>query len=332
VLTDDLSEKMKIKKNAVLLLADNSLELMRPDDHAFSIPLGDEVCEILSTAQGPVRAQNLWNLASPETIARWDLFSWAQLFVPIVHRDTLYGVLILGDRATGDIYSNQDLQIVGTVGQQAALSIANIILVEALRGLAQQLVRSDEEQRKKVARDLHDSVLQNLFFVKQRLARSDPEAASFVDHTITMLRQTIKAQRTSLLDRGLTLALQDLIDHMEQLAGDDLVILWHNQLDGEITLTDEKATSIYRIVQEALSNVLKHAQAGKAVVTAKKEGACLEILIEDDGIGMVSKSQAPLGHHYGLLGMKERAAMIGADMSIDSAPGIGTTVTVKMQI
>ena len=70
--------------------------------------------------------------------------------MPIFHRDTLYGVLILGSRKVGDIYSNQDLQIVATVGQQAALSIANIILVEELRGLAQQLVRTDEEQRKKL--------------------------------------------------------------------------------------------------------------------------------------------------------------------------------------
>ena len=298
----------------------------------FLYPLSDEICKILLNTPCPIHAQNLWNLSSPEAFERWQLFSWAQLFVPIVHRDTLYGVLILGDRTTGDIYSNQDLQIIGTVGQQAALSIANIILVETLRGLAQQMVRSDEEQRKKVARDLHDSVLQNLFFVKQRLARSDPEAASFVDHTITMLRQTIKAQRSSFLDRGLILALQDLINHMEQLAEDDTVILWHNYLDEEVRLTDEKATSIYRIVQESLSNVLKHAQADQAVVSARKDNGFLEIQIEDDGIGMANKSQVQMGHHYGLLGMQERATMIGAEMSIASEPGIGTTVKVKIRV
>jgi signal transduction histidine kinase len=201
-----------------------------------------------------------------------------------------------------------------------------------LRGLAQQLVRSDEEQRKKVARDLHDSVLQNLFFVKQRLARSDPEAASFVDHTITMLRQTIKTQRSSFLDRGLILAIQDLINHMEQLAEDDTVILWHNHLDEEVRLTDEQATSIYRIVQESLSNVLKHAQAEQAVVSARKDNGFLEIQIEDDGIGMANKSQVQMGHHYGLLGMQERATMIGAEMSIASEPGNGTTVKVKLRL
>ena len=113
---------------------------------------------------------------------------------------------------------SQDLQIIETVGQQAALSIANIALVEDLRGLAQQLVRSDEEQRKKVAQDLHDSVLQTLFFIKQRIPSSDPEAVSLLDRITTILRQTIKAQRPSLLDQGLILALQDLIGDMRQLA------------------------------------------------------------------------------------------------------------------
>jgi signal transduction histidine kinase len=218
------------------------------------------------------------------------------------------------------------------VGQQAALSIANINLVETLRGLAQQLVRSDEEQRKMLARDLHDSVLQDLFFVKQRLTRSDPEAASFVDHAIARLRQTIKSQRSSLLDRGLMLALQDLINQMEQLAEDDVVILWHNFLKDEIVLSDEKATSIYRIVQESLSNVLKHAQADQAIVTARKDHGFLEIQVEDNGIGFAKNNLESAGHHFGLLGMRERARMIGAEMHIASQPGLGTTVTVKMKI
>ena len=286
----------------------------------------------MSADQRPVRAQNVWNIVSPDTNERWMQFHWAQLFVPIFYRNTLYGILILGDRTVGDIYSNQDLQIVGTVGQQAALSIANIILVEALRGLTQQLVRSDEEQRKKVARDLHDSVLQNLFFVKQRLTQSDPETSAQVDRVITTLRQTIKAQRPSLLDQGLILALDDLINDMERLAGDDLLILWRNNLKEEIKLPDEQVTSVYRIVQESLFNVLKHSQADQVIVTARKDDGFLELTIEDDGIGISSEGQGQVGLHYGFLNMKERATMIGADLNIASEPGKGTTVTVKLKI
>ena len=332
LLTLELPDKMKIKRSNILLLADNNLEIQGNANQVFSVPLTDEICEKLTNLQEPTLSQNLWAMTSQDIVERWKSFSWAQLFVPIVHLDTLYGLLILGDRAAGEIYSNQDLQILGTVGQQAALSIANITLVEALRGLAQQLVRSDEEQRKKIARDLHDSVLQNLFFVKQRLSKIDLETASIVDHTITSIRQTIKAQRPYLLDRGLTYALQDLINDMKQLANDEIVIIWHNYSEGEITLSDEKATSIYRIVQESFSNVLKHAQADKITLTMKMENGFLEIQIEDDGIGISSNSQAQLGHHYGLLGMRERASMIGAEMSITSQPGIGSTVSVKIKI
>jgi signal transduction histidine kinase len=332
LLTCELPQIMKIKRAELMLLSDDHLKLQGSPQEDFSVQLDDGICEILRARQEPLLAQVVWSIAQPEVAEYWRPFYWARLFLPIVHGEILYGLLLLGERTSGDIYSIQDLQIMTTVGQQAALSIANIVLVETLRGLAQQMVRADEEQRKKVARDLHDSVLQDLFFVKQRLARSDPEAASFVDHSIHMLRQTIKAQRTSLLDRGLSLALQDLVAVMGQLAGEDMSILWHSYLDGEIVLSDEKATSLYRIVQESLSNVLKHSQAQKAVVSARKIGSYLEIQVEDDGIGIETRDQARIGPHYGLLGMQERAAMIGAEMNVTSFPGAGTKVSVKLKL
>ncbi|MCL4559874.1 MAG: ATP-binding protein [Chloroflexi bacterium] len=333
LLLHDLPTEMKVEKCALLLLADNELELQEAGEIAFSITLSDEICQILSADQRPVRAQYIWNQVGSETSERWEPFHWAQIFVPIFYHDTLYGILILGDRTVGDIYSTQDLQIVSTVGQQAALSIANIILVEALRGLTQQLVRSDEEQRKKVARDLHDSVLQNLFFVKQRLTQSDPEVSALVDRAITMLRQTIKAQRPSLLDQGLIIALNDLVNDMKELSGDRLLFHWRNSLSGEIKLPDEQATSVYRIVQESLFNVLKHSQADQVIVTARKDEGFLELTIEDDGIGISSKGQGQVdGVHFGFLNMNERATMIGAKLNITSEPGNGTTVSVKLKI
>jgi two-component system sensor histidine kinase ComP len=332
LLTCELPEKMKITRAELMLLSDDHLKIQGSTLENISLRLEDEICEILRVGQEPLLAQGVWDLTHPELVEYWRPFFWVRLFLPIVYGEILYGLLLLGERASGDIYSNQDLQILNTVGQQAALTIANIVLVETLRGLAQQLVRADEEQRKKVARDLHDSVLQDLFFVKQRLARSDPEAASFIDHSIHMLRQTIKAQRTSLLDRGLSLALQDLVAVMGQLANGTLSIVWRSHLDGEIVLSDEKATSLYRIVQESLSNVLKHSQAEMAVVSARKIGSYLEIQVEDDGIGIQAWDQAGIGQHYGLLGMKERAAMIGAEMNVTSLPGAGTKVLVRLKL
>ncbi len=332
LLLNDLPAKMKVEKSALLLLEGNNLELHQTDGDPFSVRLIDDICVILSSTRKPIRAYNLWNLASPTSIERWVQFDWAELFVPIIYRDTLYGVLILGDRTVGDIYSNQDLQIVETVGQQAALSIANIILIEDLRGLAQQLVRTDEEQRKQVAQELHDAVLQNLFFIKQRSFKSDPEVSALLDQVITVVKQTIKAQRPSLLDQGLIMALRDLINDMEDLSANEISILWRNYLEEKIELSDEQITSIYRIVQESLSNVLKHAQADQVTVTARKDNSRLELTIEDDGIGFSSEVQTQVGNHYGFRSMKERATMIGADLSIVSVPEKGTRIIVKLGI
>ena len=144
-----------------------------------------------------------------------------------------------------------------------------------------------------------------------------------------MLLQTIKAQRPSLLDQGIILAIEDMIKEVVKIAGDDVVILWHNCLEEEIKLPDEQATSIYRIVQESLSNILRHSQADQAIVTARKDKSLLELIIEDDGIGISSDGQE---EHYGFLNMKERATMIGADLTIDSEPGRGTSVKVSLKI
>jgi two-component system NarL family sensor kinase len=332
LLSDDLPAEMKIAKSAILLLDGYKLTLQGTNDHTFSTSPNEEICKLLSANQKPTHAENIWNLVSTDTIERWKQFYWAQVFVPIFFHDTLYGVLILGDRSVGDIYSNQDLQIIGTVAQQAALSIANITLVEALRGLAQQLVRSDEEQRKKVARELHDSVMQNLFFVKQRLDVSDPESSNLVAQAITTLRQTIKAQRPSLLDQELMLAMSDLISDMKKLAGDDLLILWHNKVKEKIKLPDEQATSIYRIVRESLVNVLKHSQADQVIVTAVKDDGYLQLTIEDDGIGISIDGQGQADAHYGFMDMRERAIMIGASLNIASEPEKGTIVSIKIKI
>jgi len=91
------------------------------------------------------------------------------------------------------------------------------------------------------------------------------------------------------------LALRDLISEMEQLADDEIVFLWHNYMEEEIILSDEKATSIYRIIQESLFNVLKHSQADQVVVTVRKVNNLLEFQVEDNGVGLVRKSDGAPG-------------------------------------
>jgi signal transduction histidine kinase len=259
------------------------------------------------------------------------------LFVPLLFEGQLDGLLVLGGRAAGDVYSEQDLHIIATVARQAALAYANVQLVEALRGLHRRLVQADEAQRKRVARELHDTALQQLFFVRHNLLRDQRHAdlVPLLDDTIGTLRQTVKAQRPPLLDQGLRLALQSLVEETQALTGGSPAIHWRGDTTDRPPLSDEQATALYRIAQESLANALKHAQAQNVSVTldAGADGA-VRLCIEDDGVGMpvsASGSRAE-EQRYGLLGMQERAAMINTQLDVVSKPKEGTKVTVTVEV
>jgi signal transduction histidine kinase len=291
-LTQDLSHQMGIRQAALFLAEGDSLQLQCPEAEPCSFPVSDELLTKLLDSQEPMRTWDLGQLA-PTTQATWRRFAWVQLFAPIIFEGRLDGVLLLGRRFSGDVYSNQDVHIIDTVARQGALAFANVRLVETLRGLNQQLVRADEAHRKQVARDLHDTVLQQLFLVKQHLLRDRAQATlvNLLDESIQTLRRTIQDQRPPFLDHGLQLALQSLVEEMRKLAGHSPIISWHSNINGRLALSDEQATALYRIAQEALANALKHARAQSIVVTLLAEAdSVLRLDITDDGAGMSSST------------------------------------------
>ena len=332
LLTRDLSNQMRIRKSVLYLTDGKNLVLQPKEIETDSIPLEDTVCKFLLNARNPIRGHYLWRSLSELSRQRWQKYEWGELFVPMVFEGKLQGVLILGERITTDLYSESDIQIIATIGYQGALAYANVQLVETLRGLTQKLVRTDEDQRRKVARDLHDTVLQDLFFVRQKLSSDQTELTGHISNIVDQLRQTIKAQRTTLLDQGVELALEALVGDMQSLAGEETRLLWTSTVDGKLNLTDEQSTSIYRIAQEAITNAIKHAQADNVYV--KLEGNprdTLVVMVKDDGIGMQDAEREIVSeNHYGLIGMHERALMIGANLLIRSEVGEGTTVTLEM--
>ena len=208
LLTKDLSTQMGIQQSALFLVDGKNLVLQPADVESNTIPLDDEICQFLLEARNPVRDQNLWRSITEMNWQCWQNYEWGVLFVPMVFEGKLQGILILGQRVTADLFSESDMQIIATIAYQGALAYANVQLVETLRGLTQRLVRTDEDQRRKIARDLHDTVLQDLFFVRQQLPADQTELTGHISNIIDQLRQTIKTQRTTLLDQGLELALE----------------------------------------------------------------------------------------------------------------------------
>jgi signal transduction histidine kinase len=334
LLARDLTEQMGIQQALLFLSEGGVLQPQQYDNRSSFIAAEDELFRVLAEHVMPVRAQVLWDSLSPTARVRRQRLAWARLFVPIIFEGSLDGVLILGRRTSGDVYSDQDRQIIAAVARQAALAYANVRTVERLHGLSQQIVQADEAHRRQVARDLHDRVLQQLFFVKQGLlhAQNDPELIGLLDETIQTLRRMTREQHPPLLDQGLPLALRSLVEEMQRLSDSPPIISWQCSVTSRLALSDEAAIALYRIVQEALTNALKHAEAQTVIVTlgARSDGG-VSLCVADDGTGIpTTMREATIGERgYGLTIMRERAAMINAELHIASS-GEGTRITVEV--
>jgi two-component system sensor histidine kinase ComP len=337
LLTQHLPKQMGIQQAVLFFTDGDRLEISGTNETRIPVPVIEELCQALLMYRRPVRAAQLWGgiLSANTQICLKDC-SWVQVYAPLIAEGKLQGILMLGLRTSGNVYSDEDLRIIATVAEQGALASTNLVLVETLRGLAQQLVRTEEEQRKRLANDLHDTVLQELFYIKQGLRRnpSNPELLDYLDELIQNLRQMIKTQRPPLLNQGLPLALQGLVEDMQKRATSSTVITWQSNLDGNLLLNDEQATSVYRIAQEALNNAIKHARAQRIEVKLNQDThGVVQLQVKDDGIGTSGpdKDMKMDPNHFGWVLMQERATMIGADLKIHTHLGEGTTVILEVQ-
>jgi two-component system sensor histidine kinase UhpB len=216
---------------------------------------------------------------------------------------------------------------------------------EGLRSYIGAMTLGQEEERRRLARELHDDTLQTLIALNQRLqltalnqgenSAAQPadkkiaELQALAEQTIQDLRRFTRALRPIYLEElGLSAALEMLA--RETGKGQDVKISF-TRLGVEQRLPPQAELALYRIAQETLSNVLRHAQAQFASLTISYTPEMISLEIRDDGRGFeVPESPASFapGGHFGLLGLHERAEMIGAQLAIESAPGKGTRVTI----
>ena len=336
LLTENLCAQMGVRQAALYLVEDADLCLQNQQGDPDEIPLSDELCQTLQQSDQPVRGQNLWLLVPEVVQERWSGLSWGQIFVPIVYEKDLVGLLVLGGRTTGDMYSAQDVGILGTVAHQAALAVANMQLMENLRGLNRSLVFSEDERRKDLANELHDLVLQDLFFLKNQAshleAGKDLEAR--FDQLIQRIRETIRKQRPDLLNAPLPVALKGLSGEMDRLSGEDGPrVIWKTNLQDDEYFPELLKTAVYRIAQEALMNAIKHSKGRRVEISLDRGPSDLiDLCVQDDGVGFKGSVSGAggLGSHFGLVILRERAAMIGGEIRIESQPHQGTLVELKV--
>jgi two-component system, NarL family, sensor histidine kinase UhpB len=209
---------------------------------------------------------------------------------------------------------------------------------EQFQALAERLRRAREEERTKVARDLHDQIGQILTAIKldltwmsRRLPKAKDEfhdrmsgAIGLINEGVESVRRICTGLRPGVLDDlGLAAAIEWQASEFASRTGIDCAV---TVLGTDVSLDGDQATEFFRIFQECLTNVMRHAQAKSARVALYEEDGDLVLLVADDGKGFC---ESDLSDSLGLLGMKERAQVCGGDLEIASAPGNGTTVILR---
>ncbi|MEA2479730.1 MAG: hypothetical protein QOJ07_1652 [Thermoleophilaceae bacterium] len=257
----------------------------------------------------------------------------AAVLSPLVFRGETFGVLAAVDRRSeGPAFDAEDEQLLESVAASAATAVvtAQSVARERLR----DSIAAGEAARARWARELHDETLQGLgglrVLLSSALRSGSPEllsdaVARAVDQTkveIDGLRSLIAELRPAALDElGLEPALEHLAERSAGVAG--LEVETHFELPASGRLSAEVESTIYRVVQEALTNVTKHANADRVRVEVARENGGVIVLVRDDGRGF---DPGRRGSGLGLIGMRERVELAGGRLEVDSRPAGPTTV------
>ncbi|MBI3244295.1 MAG: PAS domain S-box protein [Chloroflexi bacterium] len=274
----------------------------------------------------------------------------SELCVPLRVSNKVIGVINI-ETARLNAYTSADQNVLETVATQIATAIQNVRLFDELResrerlqALSKQLLEAQEAERRRIARELHDELGQALTALKlslQSLERApaaglEPqiqESIDIVEHALQQVRNLSVELRPSLLDDlGLVPALRWHLDRYTQRTGTAV----HFMADPATGRPPpEIETVCFRVTQEALTNVARHAQAGQVWVDLRQSGDELRLTIRDDGTGFearAARARAARGGSFGLLGMEERVLLIGGKIEIDSVPGEGTEIKISFPL
>lgn len=341
-----------VKRARALVEARMVLVLLRSGDHLrvaaqaghtepgaeeLAIPSEDAIFQ--RTIQERV-AQHLGR-GSPPSGARLRerLGAEAALIVPLLFRSRAFGALVALDREAGGEFDGEDLRLLQAFAASAATAVGTARTVEAER--LQQRVEISERERSRWARELHDETLQSLAAIRielaaalqgegsgqgKELARVASAAVGRLEEQIDELSRLINDLRPNSLEQlGLAGALEALTEESGPRGGFEAEA--EIALDGE--LSEECERVAYRVVQEALNNVVKHAGASHVIVEAISTPGEVRLLVKDDGDGFETGGTT---QGRGLSGMRERVALLGGRLDLHSEPARGTQVIATLPL
>ena len=290
-------------------------------------------------------APSFWavHAASASLATLGALATWFGVMLLLAQRQRTGSVIAMLQQRTGDLLSLNDILIKEFDRRRVAEQELERSRTR-LRTLVEQQVRIKEGERKRIARELHDDLGQSLLTLKMDLARmscTTPADAAVVlpreqmqlalaqiDATLAAMRLIINELRPEVLGLGLDAAISWECSKFSRRTGLTCAL----QADTQGTpLTDDTATALYRIVQEALTNIMRHARAGCVAIDLHAERGWVFLKVIDNGVGMPASPRRKAGS-FGLLGVAERIYTLGGAFDVTSNAGTGTTLSVALPL
>jgi signal transduction histidine kinase len=343
LLTLELPPALQVERAALLL--PEAYQLIAFAQQDLRLPVSHAAVRWVASS-GEAQRADRGRLRELIQQGRADL-AWTQVWVPLMRGTDLRGMWLLGARSDKTQYAPEDLRCLTAVGRQAAIMLEATHYAEQerrtaseMRALYRQAVTAREMERGRIARELHDGVLQDLCAVTRDLKAQEAQArangALFVDlagrsgETVNALRAICNDLRPPLLQHDLAAALKALVEELDARSPAPIHI---EVTTDNLRLPDDAALAIFRIIQEALHNAIQHADASEVAVRLTQYPDRLRLTVTDDGrgiLGGVEPARFVAQGHFGLAGMRERAAMIGAKLDIQTAADYGTVVILEL--
>jgi signal transduction histidine kinase len=256
---------------------------------------------------------------------------WTRLILPLEVGDKTIGFWLLGRRDPDDFYPQVEIAILQSLANQTAIALSNILQSDRLREYYRTELDIVGEERNRIARDLHETVLNKLASMRNSLDQKTlpPGFLASYDELKKQLREIISNLRPPLLDQGLAFAIDDMMEDIRD-SNEGITIILEIQ-SGEGRPPEKVEEHLFHIVHEACENALKHADASTLTLSGVISAERVALSIQDDGKGFdsgIELSTLTVGRHFGLTHMRERAHLVGGEIEIQSQPGRGTTVRI----
>lgn len=269
------------------------------------------------------------------------------LAVPLRANFDNYGVIVYGAEEP-NAFDEEQTELLSAIGSQACMALQNAVLYSSLREEKERLVEVEEDARKKLARDLHDGPTQSVSAIAMRMSyiyklfeKKPQEVPDELKKVEDLARKTAKEIRHMLFTlrplvletQGLSAALIQLGEKMQETHGQAVAVRMGRDIDSY--LTPHQQGILFYIVEEAVNNARKHAQAELISVTVGRQERKVICQIADNGTGfdtsIVTKNYEKRGS-LGMVNMRERVELIGGTLRLESAPGKGTCITIVIPI